>query len=1066
MTRVGIFARAWALAVCVAVACAGGAIAAPSPIPSTSPSPSGSPTPTPTPVPTAKPVYQSMSWREIGPALPGGRVANVAGSARNPNLYYLGSAGGGVWKTTNAGLTWTAVFAKEKVASIGDVVVDPNDDATVWVGTGEDNPRNDVIAGGGVYKSTDAGKTWKNVGLEKTRTISRILVDPRDSKHVIVAAQGNVFAPSEDRGVYVTDDGGATWTKTLYLSQTAGASDIALDPQHPNVVYAGMWHFVRKPWTTNSGGDDDGLYRSADGGRTWTRLTGHGLPDGTTGRIGLAISPTTGRIYALIESNKGILWRSDDAGANWSLVSSDTLVDQRPFYFSHLYVDPGNADHAYGLSASMSSTSDGGKTWRIAPGAPHGDFHGMWIAPNDPKRMIVSEDGGIGISLDGGRTWAFSRNVPIGEVYHVGVGAKGNPYDVCGGWQDNNAWCGPAFTTDPSGIPNSAWVDVAGGDGEWAIPDPIDPDWLWADSQQGFVSVFNRKTKDQFYVLPYVATNEENFDLRTAKYRFNWDTPIAFAPWDGHIAWLGGNVVFQTTDRGRHWKAISPDLTLNEKDHQAPPGGPITHDVSSAENYDTILDIEGSPRTKDEIWVGTDDGQVQLTRDGGRHWKNVTPKGLPDHGEFETVAPSAVVAGTVYASMDRHLLGDDKPYLYVTHDYGATWTSIAKGLPDTSPARSVRADLKNRDVVYAGTETGLWLSCDGGSTWNDFKNELPTVAVRDMRFQSTWNDLAIATHGRSLYIMDDMRPLQLAGCAAPKEPFVLAPRTTYEYNLHGDNEGTYTDYAGQNPPFGVVVTYYQPTPSATPPVIKIYDAKNRLVRTVQGDVDIPFAPPGAKPHPWISNDAGLQTFVWDFTRDGPVKWNGAGKFFKGPNEGAGVAPGRYVLQMRLHGRTFTEPFEIKADPNTVQTQAEIEAAVAYNVKYLQKFSDLDVVLNHLDDVKTQLDADRAAAAAKNDATTVAAIDAALAGRQTLQDSLTANYQNFEDFILRSGRLREDLSNAGTGLAVPSVLAYGTRVDAAYAERMSAYAAFVRSLVPLAASLKQGGYPELKVPAVK
>src|SRR5665213_2601668 len=605
--QVGLSLRAGAFVVCAFLATAGSGLAA-SPVPS----PTGSPTPTPTPVPTAKPVYQSMTWREVGPALPGGRAANVAGSSRDANLYYAGAAGGGVWKTTDAGLTWNAVFEKEAVASIGDVVIDPNDDSTVWVATGEANPRNDVIPGAGVYKSIDAGKTWKKMGLEATRTITRLVVDPKNSKHVIVAAQGDVYAASAERGVYVTFDGGATWAKTLYVSDQAGASDVAIDPTHSNVVDAGIWHFVRKPWTTNSGGSDDGLYKSTDGGRTWTQLSGHGLPDGTLGRLGLAIAPSTGRVYALIEASKGILWRSDDAGANWTLVSNDTLVNQRPFYFSHVVVDPQNADRLYALSAAFSTSSDGGKTFHLAPGSPHGDFHGMWIAPNDPKRMIVAEDGGIGISLDRARSWSFARDMPIGEVYHVGVGATGNPYWVCGGWQDNNAWCGPAFTTDPSGILNKHWVDVAGGDGQWAIPDPIDPNWLWADSQQGFVSVLNRKTRDMFYVMPYVSTNEENFDQRIAKYRFNWDTPIAFAPWDGHIAWLAGDVVFQTTDRGRHWMRISPDLTLNEKEHQIPPGGPITHDVSSAENYNTILDIEGSSLAKGEIWVGTDDGRIQV----------------------------------------------------------------------------------------------------------------------------------------------------------------------------------------------------------------------------------------------------------------------------------------------------------------------------------------------------------------------------------------------------------------------------------------------------------------------
>ncbi len=559
------------------------------------PSPSASPSASPSPAPTAKPVYQDMHWREIGPALPGGRTANVAGSAKNPNLYYVGAAGGGVWKTTDAGITWQPVFDKEPVASIGDVAIDPNNDQTVWVATGEGNPRNDVIPGAGIYKSTDGGKTWKLMGLEKTRSITRVLIDPRDSNHVIVAALGDVFAASADRGVFVTDDGGKTWTKTLYVSDRSGASDVAMNAKNPSVIFAGMWHFERKPWTTVSGGEDDGLYKSTDGGKTWARLTGHGLPDGTTGRIGLAIAPSDpNRVYALIESNKGILWRSDDGGNNWTMVSNETMVDQRPFYFSHITVDPTDPNHVFGVSMLLVASHDGGKTWRPVFSLPHGDVHDLWIAPNDPKRMAVAQDGGVTQSLNGGMTWYFSRNLPVGEVYHVGVAMTGNPYWVCGGWQDNNAWCGPSQSTDPSGVLNKDWINVNGGDGEWAVPDPLNTNIMWSDSQGASVIVYNKATRDGLGAQPYTALTGQQFDLRKAKYRFNWDSPIAFAPWDGHVAWVGGNVIFQSTDHGIHWTRISPDLTLNEKVHQAPPGGPITHDVSSAENYNTVLDIEGS----------------------------------------------------------------------------------------------------------------------------------------------------------------------------------------------------------------------------------------------------------------------------------------------------------------------------------------------------------------------------------------------------------------------------------------------------------------------------------------
>lgn len=1064
MTRVPVIVRTAAF--CAAAFALSGAIAfadpSPSPSAPASPAASGSPSPSPSPSPTAKPVYQSMEWRQLGPGLMGGRAANVAGSAKNINLYYVAAAGGGVWKTTDGGETWNSVFDKEPVASIGDVAIDPTNDNVVWVGTGEGNPRNDVIPGGGVYKSTDGGKTWTMMGLKATRTITRVLVDPKNPNHVLVAALGDVYAPSEDRGIYVTDDGGKTWKKTLYVSNQSGGSDLAWDPSNPSVVYAGMWHFMRKPWTTNSGGADDGLYKSTDGGNTWTKLTGNGLPTDTIGRIGLAVAPSDGnRVYALIESKQGILWRSDDGGKNWTMTSNDTLVDQRPFYFSHIYVDPKDPNHVYGISADLSQSKDGGKTFKSMPGAPHGDFHGMWIAPNDSDRMMVAEDGGVARSLDGGGTWFFDRNLPIGEVYHVGVGMTGNPYWVCGGWQDNNAWCGPAFNTDPSGVQNKHWVNTTGGDGEWAIPDPLDSDILWSESQQGFLTVYNKRTRDTYFVQPYLATANQQFDLRTAKYRFNWDTPFAFAPWDGHVAWIGGNAIFQTTDRGRHWTVISPDLTLNEKDHQAPPGGPITHDVSSAENYNTILDIEGSSVRRGEIWAGTDDGQVQYTLDNGKHWHNVTPKGAPDHGEAETVAPSTTNDGTVYVSYDKHLLGDYKPYLFVTHDFGKTWTNIANGIPDGQYARSVRQDLRNKNIVYAGTETGFWISCDGGSSWHDFKNNLPTVAVRDIRYQPQWDDMVIATHGRAIYVMDDLRPLQQAACSKPDRAFVLAPRPTYQYNLHSDDEGTYTDWTAQNPPYGVAISYYLPVAQKTGPVIRILDSKGRVVRTVQGNRPNPFSD---KQRPWIKNEAGLQQFVWDTSEDGPVRWNGAGKLFKGPAEGVSVVPGRYTLQMTIGSQTFTEPFVIKEDPDSQYTMAELQESYDYGKHFMEKLSSIDVALNSLDGVKTDLEKARKAAEAKNDTASVTAIDAALANRQKLVDNLTADYQNGEDFIQRPGKVREDLlSVLFTANVTPANRDIGHRVDAEYASAVSQYNTYVATLPTVNATLAHDGYGSVTVP---
>ncbi len=704
------------------------------------PAGAAAPAPAATAAPATPAPFGQLKWREVGPALAGGRTTAVVGSARNPFLYYLGTAAGGVWKSGNGGATWSPVFDKQSVASIGALALDPNNDEVVWAGTGETNPRNDVTYGGGVYKSADGGKTWTDMGLDDTLQISSIVVDPRDSNVVVVGALGDFFADSQARGIYRTTDGGKTWTKTLYVGPRSGVSDVAADPRNPSVLYAGVWQFRRMPWTFESGGPDDGLYKSTDGGATWSKLAGSGLPAPPMGRIGLAVAPNNSkRVYALIESAEGVLWRSDDAGATWSLVSKDTLADQRPFYFTHLRVDPANADHVYAVSEMLSQSKDGGRTFKDAADGVHVDFHAMWIAPNDPKRMIAGEDGGYALSVDGGEHWSFSANLAIGQVYHVGYDDR-TPYSVCAPLQDNNAYCGPSNSLDGSGITNAAWQRVTGGDGVWAWPDPADANVVWVDSQDGNLSVFDRTTLRRTSVTPYEGLSIEGFDPSKARYRFNWNSPIAFSPWDPGTTWFGGNVVFQTRDRGRTWTTISPDLTKNDKAHQQPSGGPITHDVSGAEYTDTILDIEPSPLRRGEIWAGTDDGVVQVTRDGGAHWRDVTPPSAPD-GRFENVAPSPLVAGTAYAVDDRHLVGDRAPHAYVTHDWGATWQAIDAGLPADQPARSIRPDARDPHLVYAGLERSMWASWDGGAHWRSLQLNLPPVPVYDIRVQPRWNDV-------------------------------------------------------------------------------------------------------------------------------------------------------------------------------------------------------------------------------------------------------------------------------------------------------------------------------------
>jgi photosystem II stability/assembly factor-like uncharacterized protein len=1034
---------------------------APSPLP-----PKPAVTASPSPSPSPGPAFANMSWREVGPAAGGGRVASVAGSASDPNLYYVGAAGGGVWKSANGGQTWDPVFDKEGVAAIGAVTIDPVDNKIVWVGTGETNPRNDVSYGDGLYKSSDGGDSWTNVGLKATRYISRILVDPRNHNHVIVGALGDVFSESSERGVYVTDDGGKTWKQTLSVGPQSGASDLALDPQNPSIVYAGIWKFERRPWTFVSGGaDDDGLYKSTDGGQTWTKLEGHGLPAPPVGRIGIAVAPSDGnRVYAVIESKQGELWRSDDGGANWTMVSDDSMVNARPFYFSHVEVDPKNPNRVYAVNFQLMLSTNGGKTFKaIAPGV-HVDYHAIWIAPNDPSRIIVGEDGGYALTLDGGDNWFFSANLPIAQIYRVGLG-NDNPYTLCVGLQDNSGWCGPSNSLDPSGIQNKNWIVTSGGDGQWGIPEPDDPNWIWSDSQNGSLSIYNRVTQDQWSGQPYLQTGTEAWQLSTSPHRFNWESPIAFAPWrtaSGKvIGWFGGEAVFQTIDRGHSWSEISPDLTRNIKAHQQPAGGPITNDVSGAEYHDTILDIEGSPLARGEIWVGTDDGLVQLTRDGGKHWANVTPAGAPEFGRFATVAPSTLVDGTAYAAADGHYTGDNAAYAFVTHDFGRHWTKIVNDLPANEWVRSIRPDIHNRDIVYLGTEEAIFISFDGGNSWQSFANDLPPASVRDIRMQPQYDDLVIATHGRAAFIMDDMTPVQQLPQAIARGSALFVPRDGYEWTLHSNDEGTYTNYAAANPPFGVTITFYQSAPQKGAPEIDILDAHGRPVRTVSGTHKV-----GGKDEPYVPNKSGLNRYTWDFNVNGPVKWNGGNDFSKGPDTGPGVVPGDYSVRMALGGHTYIQRFKVLPDPRSHFTQADYQRSFDEAMRQMARLSQMDVILNDLDDLKKAIDTASGAAKKAGNAALTAKLADAAGARQTLFDSLAVNIRG--EGTQDETKIHEDLLaafGAAQGLITPPVVDFLARVDASYRDGVGRYNAFARDVLPgVNAALQQAGMKPL--PAVK
>jgi photosystem II stability/assembly factor-like uncharacterized protein len=1005
--------------------------------------------------------YANLSWRSIGPAVSGGRVAGVAGTPQDDQLYYLGTAGGGVWKSSNGGATWEPVFEKESVAAIGAVAIDPSNERVVWAGTGEANPRNDVSYGNGLYKSTDGAKTWTRVGLAGVWSVSRIAIDPRDTRHVVVGAFGDPFKDSADRGVYVTFDGGRTWSKSLYLGPASGASDVAIDPQDPDVVYAGMWHFRRVPWTFTSGGPDGGLYKSSDGGRTWKRLTGNGLPSGDTGRIGLAIaSSRPNRVFALIEAKGGLLWRSDDAGTHWTMVSSDTLVDQRPFYFTHIAVDPRNPNHVYAVSEMLAESKDGGRKFTEIAKDVHVDYHAIWIDPTNPKRIITGEDGGYALTTDLTH-WSFSRNLTIGQIYHVGLSNE-NPYSVCVAFQDNGGFCGPENSLDNEGILDRHWTDVVGGDGVWTVPDPSDPRYVWADLEDGALTIFDRRTEVTHFVRPYDAFPGSflgPFDLSSVPYRFNWDSPIAFAPWDGHLAWFGGNVIFQSVDRGETWSTISPDLTRNIKSHQTPSGGPLAKDVSGAEYSDTILYIEGSPIDRGEIWAGTDDGYAQMTRDGGAHWQNVTPPGTPEYARIETTAPSPLIAGTAYVVADNHRLGDYAPYAFVTHDYGASWTRIVDGLPPNQYVRTIRPDPRNPYLLYAGTETGLWVSFDAGAHWQDFRINLPTVSVRDIRVQAQFDDLVIATHGRDTWILDDINSIQQVGNAERAGSMLFDPRIAYEYHYHSNDLGIYTRFAGDNPPKGAILDFYQGAPQKSVPALQVFDANGRAIRAVKGTHKVK-----GKEEPYVPNKAGINRYVWDFTEDPPTKWYGAAREeYQGPKTGPIVVPGTYTVRLVLGAATLQKTVTVKGDPRDDWTPGQYQAGYAYAEKYSVVYGKIDEALNNLDAIKKSLT--QAAGAAKSNSSLQQMIAAAQQRWQPVFAAFTADYKNDEDSIQRPGSLRESVPRTsgfgGVQLAPTAAqLDYAKRFDAAYAAAIDGYNRYVSFLGPLQAALKESGFKPL------
>ncbi len=699
-----------------------------------------------------QPELKGLKYRSIGPAW-GGRVSRGAGVPGDPSVYYFAAASAGIWKSTDGGSTWKCISGDQTVSSMGSLAIAPSDANVIYAGSGEANIRGNVAAGNGIYKTSDAGKTWTHVWKQEGQ-IGTMAVHPTNAQIAFAAVLGHAFGPNPERGIYRTTDGGKTWQQVLKKDENTGASDVAIDPNNPNIIFAGMWQARRTPWSLTSGGPGGGLYVSKDGGNTWKQLQGNGLPDGIYGRVGVAVAPSDSRrVYALIEAEQGGLFRSDDGGENWTKATANRLLRQRAWYYTTLTVHPTNPNEIWAPNVPMLKSIDGGVTWEIISGFSHGDHHDMWIDPKNPKRLITAHDGGVDISLNGGETWS-APSLPLGQFYHVTADNR-VPFHVAGAQQDIGTAQGPSRSLTNRGIRTAEWYTVGGGEAGHVVSDSSDPNIVYAGEYLGYISVYDHRTRQSYNISAY-PENGSGHGAEDLKYRFQWTAPIAVSPHNPKVVYHGANVVFRTDDKGKTWKAISPDLTRNDKSKQEWSGGPITGDNTGVEFYCTIFAIAESPVQKGLIWTGSDDGLVHVTTDDGQNWTNVTKAmpGFPEWGTVSIIEPSRYDANTAYVVVDAHRLDNTKPYLYKTTDLGKNWKRLDSDLPQDIYLHSVREDPLKKNILYIGTERGVAYSTDGGENWKSLKLNLPTVAVHDLAVKD--NSLVVGTMGHSIWILDHL----------------------------------------------------------------------------------------------------------------------------------------------------------------------------------------------------------------------------------------------------------------------------------------------------------------------
>lgn len=962
------------------------------------------------------PVLEKLEWRCIGPHR-GGRVAAVAGDPDDPMVFYFGACAGGVWKTSDGGTYWENVSdGYFSTAAIGAIAVAPSDPNVVYAGTGETCIRGNVSHGDGVYKSTDGGKTWSNVGLRDTRHIAKIRVHPTNPDLVYVAALGHAFGPNEERGIFRSTDGGVTWEKILYRSQDAGASDLAMDPRNPRNLYAAIWQTRRFPWKLESGGPECGLFRSTDGGTTWAEITRNpGLPKGMLGKIGIAVSPAQpGRIWALIEAKDGALFRSDDGGETWQRLCAEPKLRRRAWYYMHLFADPQDPETCWVLNLDAWRSVDGGRTFAAVP-TPHGDNHDLWIDPGNPRRMIEGNDGGACVSFTGGASWSTIYNQPTAQFYHATTDTR-VPYRIYGSQQDNSALSLPSRSL-VGAIGASEWFVPGGGESGYIAVRPDRPDIVYGGAigsgfGNGLLWRHDQATQSDrnITVWPEVTGMGEGADA--LKYRFQWTFPVELSPHDPSVLYVAGNRVFRSQDEGGSWEAISPDLTRDDKGKQAPSGGPITKDNTGAEAYDTIFAFRESPRQPGLFWAGTDDGLVHISRDGGAAWEDVTPPDLPEWALVSMIDPSPHDAGTAYFAATRYKLDDCRPFLYRTDDYGKTWHAIVGGIPAHEFTRVIRADPDRPGLLYAGTETGMYVSFDDGARWSRMGGTLPVVPIYDLVRKD--GDLVAATHGRSFWILEDVALLHqlAAGERVDDQPRLFAPAPAPRYPTfplpEGETSGLGYGYtgplvfgvrrkrladgrlesrpldAGENPPDGVVVRYWLPDRPEGDVTLTFLDGQGEAIRSFRSKKEEPVPESDAKPsredaapqagqgagegpaagspdagggreeqQPAVGKEAGMNRFIWDM-RATPARAVDGDTSMPPFLIGSMVLPGRYQVRLVVGDRSWTRPLEIAPDPRGHETAEARQAQHDLLTQINQKLSEAHDAVNGIRDVTGQL----------------------------------------------------------------------------------------------------------------